>query len=226
MGKRMKSYLAFTTFAYRLVLFLLTPFMVIGIQTLLSPLGDSGLALGLYLTASLMVEVEIIMDYWAFGAVAVKNNSCLEFLKTSAKGLNMMKTALWQNTFRMFAESLLLLLLGVTAHYLARGEYAWLTKEMGAQEPAKLLTIVMAVYLLAVGGQLITRHFDSIHINVCAAILANIVLHPLLMAVIDNAYFSNYYVLVVLTLLAVSISAIGFRRIMSRVEEGYYDERF
>ena len=225
----MKSYLAFTTFAYRLVLFVFLPLAVIGIQALLAQLGDLGLELGLYFTASLMVEVEIIMDYWAFGAVAVKNNICLEYLKTSAKGLNMMKTALWQNTFRMFAENLLMLLLGVAAHYLARGEYAWLTREMGAQEPAKLLTIVMAVYLLAVGGQLITRHFDSIHINVCAAILANIVLHPLLMAVIDNTYFSSYYVLVVLTLLtllAVSISVIGFRRIMARVEEGYYDERF
>lgn len=225
MGKRMKSYLAFTTFAYRLVLFGFMPLAVIGLQALLAPLGDLGLELGLYLTASIIIEVEIIMDYWAFGAVAVKNNGCLEYLKTSAKGLQMMRTALWQNAFRILAESLLLLLLGVAAHYLARGEYAWLTREMGAQEPAKLLTIAMAVYLLAVSGQLITRHFDSIHINVSAAILANIVLHPLLMAAIDNTYFSSYYVLVVLTLLAVPVSVFGFWRIMSRVEEGYYDER-
>lgn len=222
MGKRMKSYLAFTTFAYRLVLFVLMPLAVIGIQALLAQLGDLGLELGLYLTASLMIEVEIIMDYWAFGAVAVKNNGCLEYLKTSAKGLQMMRTALWQNAFRMFAESFLLVILGVAAHYLVRGDFAWLTREMEAQEPAKLLMIAVAVYLLAVSGQLITRHFDSIQINVCAAILVNVVPSPLLMAVTDNTYFSSYYMLVVLTLLAVPVSVFGFRRIMTRVEEGYY----
>lgn len=222
MGKRMKSYLAFTTFAYRLVLFVLMPLAVIGIQALLAQLGDLGLEMGLYLTASLMVEVEIIMDYWAFGAVAVKNNSCLEYLKTSAKGLQMMRMALWQNAFRMFVESLLLVILGVAAHYLVRGDFAWLTREMGAQEPAKLLTIVIAVYLLAVSGQLITRHFDSFQINACAAILVNVVLTPLLMGAGANTSFNSYYVLVVLMLLAVPISVFGFRRIMARVEEGYY----
>lgn len=223
MGKRMKSYLAFTTFAYRLVLFVLMPLAVIGLQALLSPFGNSGFKLGLRLTASLMLETEIIMDYWAFGAVAVKDNRCLEYIKTSAKGLKMMKTALWQNAFRIFAECLLLLILGVAAHYLVRGDFAWLTREMEAQEPAKLLMIAMAVYLLAVGGQLIARHFDSIQINVFAAILANVMLSPLLMAATINTYFNSYYVLVVLTLLAVPVSVFGFRWIMTRVEEGYYD---
>lgn len=223
MGKRMKSYLAFTTFAYRVVLFVLMPLTVIGVQALLAPFGNSGLKLGLRLTASLMLEIEIMMDYWAFGAVAVKDNRCLEYLRTSTRGLKMMKTALWQNAFRMFAESLLLLLLGVAAHYLVRGDLTWLTREMEAQDPAKLLMIAMAVYLLAVGGQLITRHFDSIQINMCAAVLANVILSPLLMAATINTYFNSYYVLVVLTLLAVPISVFGFRWIMIRVEEGYYD---
>lgn len=223
MGKRMKSYLAFTTFAYRLVLFVLMPLAVIGLQALLSPFGNSGLKLGLRLTASLMLETEIIMDYWAFGAVAVKDNRCLEYIKTSAKGLKMMKTALWQNAFRIFAESLLLLFLGVAAHYLVRGDFAWLTREMEAQEPAKLLMIAMAIYMLAVSGQLIARHFDSIQINVFAAILANVILSPLLMTATINTYFNSYYVLVVLTLLAVPVSVFGFRWIMTRVEEGYYD---
>lgn len=221
MGKRMKSYLAFTTVAYKVVLFILVPLAAIGIQVLLAPMEYLEPGLGLRLTAMLMVQLEIIMDYWVFGAVAAKGNSCLEYLKTSARGLKLMKTALWQDAFRVFAECLLVLSLGMAAHHLVRRDFAGFTRQMEAEETLKLLAIAMAVYFVAVSGQMITRHFDNIQANLIAAVMANFILLPLLWMVI----LSGYFMLAALTIFSVTISVFGLRQIMTRVEESYYDEK-
>ena len=222
MGMRMKSYLAFTTIAYKVVLFILAPLAAIGIQVLLAPMEYSEPGPGLYLTAVLMVELEIVMDYWAFGAVAAKGNGCLEYLKTSARGLKLMKTALWQDAFRVFAECLLVLSLGMAAHHLVRRDFAGFTRQMEAGETLKLLAIAMAAYFVAMSGQLITRYFDNIQVNmVVAALTANSILLFLLWMV----NLSGYFMLAALTIFSVTISVLGLRQIMTRVEESYYDEK-
>lgn len=223
MGKGMKSYLVFTTGIYRLFLFVVIPVAAVAIQALLMLFTDSANAVGagMLLAALTMMMAEVILDYWAFGGIAVKRGSSLEYLKTSAKGRGMVKTALRHDMLRMFVEGAAVLCLSMIVGDVIRGGLGNLTQSMDRFRIMFFSLLVLDEFFVAVSAKLVARHFDNFQINTCIASLGCLVFFPL----IGAAVWNRYVVLVLLAILSVSVSILSLRKIMKRVEESYYDKK-
>lgn len=100
MGRIFKSYLVFTGFVYRLVVFWLVPLLLLGIQAAAVFLGRN-LSVILPLV---MASIETMADSWFLGGIQSKDAAKMDFLKTSAEGMRIMKTALIMDFLRRFVS--------------------------------------------------------------------------------------------------------------------------
>ena len=91
MKHRIKSYLVFTSFIYRICMFLAVPVIVTGIA--LWSVGRFGNAAMIF-AAVLLPMVEIISDTWLFGGIQTKDMDKLDYLKTSHRGMEILRNAL------------------------------------------------------------------------------------------------------------------------------------
>lgn len=223
MGKGMKSYLVFTTGIYRLFLFALIPVAAVAIQAVLMLFTDSDNAVGagMILAALTMMMAEVILDYWAFGGIAVKSGSSLEYLKTSVKGRGLVKSALRHDMLRMLVECAAVLGLNMIFGDVIRGGLGTLTQSMDRFRIVFLSLLILDEFFVAASMKLFTRHFDNFQINAYIAGLGCLVFLPLI-AVVD---WNRYFVLALLVTLSVSVSILSLRKIMKRVEESYYDKK-
>ena len=223
MGKGMKSYLVFTTGIYRLFLFVVVPVAAVAIQALLMLFTDSGGAVGagMILSALTMMVAEGVLDYWAFGGIAVKGGSSLEYLKTSVKGREMVRSALRYDMLRTFVECAAVLGLSMIFGDVIRGGLGTLMQSIDRFRIVFFSLLVLDEFFVAVSMKLITRHFDNFQVNTCVASLGGLVFLPLIGAADQN----RYLVLVLLAILSVSVSFLSLRKIMKRVEGSYYDKK-
>lgn len=94
--RMIKDYRAITNGKYRLVCNVLIPIILGGILALI----DIGVrkyyvtAVMLGVGAALMTAIEVMADYWGFGAICVKGCLGMDYLKTSTKGKAMLRNAL------------------------------------------------------------------------------------------------------------------------------------
>lgn len=94
--RMIKDYRAITNGKYRLVCNVLIP-IILGV---ILALIDAGVrkyyvtAVMLGVGAALMTAIEIVGDYWGFGAICVKGCLGMDYLKTSTKGKAMLQNAL------------------------------------------------------------------------------------------------------------------------------------
>ena len=92
MGKKMKSYLVFTSPGYRIWTLLIFPVLLFFSSWIASDWG-------MYLMGSFFVFVEILSDYWIFGGIC---NRQMEYLKTSFCGFSVLRDALAGDLIRKF----------------------------------------------------------------------------------------------------------------------------
>lgn len=212
MKNRFQSYLAFLPRAYRLVMFLLLPLLTLTIPVLL----QKGQFLTIsYLVAMLLANAEIIMDFWAFGGIAMKNGLQLEYIKTSRRGMSMVQNALCIGLFRIFMDA--------AAVSTVCGLIFGSINGFSFLSDGKLwsyLCILLAEYICVALAQLICRFFDGLWIY----LLSSYVVSGLLLGA---CFLGKYHYAVTfpfLILAAVLVSVTGVKIIMWRVRESYYDK--
>ena len=91
-----KDYRAITNGKYRLVCYVLIP-IILGVILALIDIGVRKYyvtAVMLGVGAALMTAIEVMADYWGFGAICVKGCLGMDYLKTSTKGKAMLRNAL------------------------------------------------------------------------------------------------------------------------------------
>ena len=91
-----KDYRAITNGKYRLVCNVLIP-IILGVILALIDIGVRKYyvtAVMLGVGAALMTAIEVMADYWGFGAICVKGCLGMDYLKTSTKGKAMLRNAL------------------------------------------------------------------------------------------------------------------------------------
>lgn len=102
-GKRVKGYLVFTSFAYRIVMYLLMPAALVAIVVWAGTnIGDVSVPLVLML----LPLAEIISDSWLFGGLQARDSEKIDYLKTSGRGMAVMRNALGLDLFRKFLTAL------------------------------------------------------------------------------------------------------------------------
>lgn len=232
MGKRVKSYIVFTSLIYRIVLYLLIPVALTAFCTWTGTyLGDVGLVLAvMFLTLA-----EVISDSWLFGGLQTKDAEKMDYLKASGRGLSLVRNALAVDLFR----KLLTALCTVTASYLiilrikggVPGNRETIADFVSCGGPLQriglLAYLILLTYCLSALGTFLSRYGSTMYGNMLlgygAMALAGLagLFGPSLVK-----YPSNGIFLLDLLCLAVGIgvSILAVWAAMRKVEGGYYDE--
>lgn len=209
-----KSYLVFTGFGYRLVVFGLIPLLLLGIQAFMVFRGTDG-SIPLVLELACM---EVMADSWFLGGIQSREAEKMDFLKTSAKGMQVLKTALGMDLLRRFVSLAgMLLLCGAMARLGGRG--AAVTSFW------KFVFPLLLGYVLSILATWAGRFSSLFWINV---LLANVVLILGLVGTFLVLPLPVY----VAALLDVGLAALGILSValavgtvMKKAKRGYGDER-
>lgn len=211
MRDKVRKYLVFTSKIYRVIL-VAVPIVILvllGILDLKDYMITSVFAVVLYLAA------EIMLDYWVFGGIATKGGTQLEYLKSSARGMEVMETGLWVNTIRQVITLGLIFLIGAVI-FLAKGR----EMAMSAMWVARYIDMFLLGCFIIITALVIVRFFDGLYINFVVSCFAFFPVAGLIYLVAKNAYV----MLPVLGILTVLVAIVGNHVIMKRIKESYYDE--
>lgn len=211
MKQSIKGYLVFTSLGYRLAVFILMPLALVGLHVLsASEVGGSG-----PINMLLLLMLEIVCDNWFLGGIQEKNAENLDYLKTSSRGMKVMRSVLVMDFARRFMTAVTVL-----------GICFMLDKflfQTNSQIEADLIFPVLVSYSLSVLGTLITRFQSYFWVNMVAGYVAAIigaVLFILVMFGVIEVFVTN----IIFGVLAVIFSILGVKIAMARVEGGYYDK--
>lgn len=105
MRKVIKGYLVFTSAAYRIVMYLLMPVSMMG---LIAWMGGNIKDAAILLAAVLLTMAEILSDSWLFGGIQARDPEKIDYLKTSGRGMGILRNALIMDLGRKLLFSLLI----------------------------------------------------------------------------------------------------------------------
>lgn len=211
-GKRLKSYLVFTCLGYRLIMYLAVPVLIVGIHGFL--VWKNGGSNIVSVTAALIVA-EILSDHWFLGGIQEKNAEKLDYLKTSSRGMEVMKSALILDLVRRFLE-----ILGILG--LCCLSACFLGKHV-PEIVSGLVLPVLEIYGLSVSGVIISRLGSYLQINLGVSYVAAIVGVICWLLAVTNA-LPVTLLCFAMAFLSIAASVLAVKIAMKRVKEGYYDK--
>ncbi|MCM1025064.1 MAG: hypothetical protein NC432_01430 [Roseburia sp.] len=247
-GKRIKSYWVFTSLWYRLILYLAVPLAMAGV------VWAYGWATGIYSLLPvilLLILVEVLADHWFLGGIQEKGAEKLDYLKTSPRGMEVMKSALILDLARRFLETLAILVICcLLCGYMMTGGTGGLVRIVisgmiggnaelnvsGALEAVggaaeiglsgaigRLALQAFTIYGFSVAGTVITRFGSTLQINLIAGYIAAL-LGILCCALTVAGIWPTEPICFIMAFLSIASSVLAVRIAMKRVKEGYYDK--
>lgn len=217
MKQIIKSYLVFASFLYKILLLLVLPVVLLGIQVFASAaLQGTTIPLSIFM----LILVEVPGDILVLGGIQEKNSEKMDYLKTSPRGMKVMKNVLVMDLVRRFLACVIIFALS----RLIMSAFGAAPEAEKLAGPGALLLAVLLSYTLAVLGIFISRFCSLLWINLlCSYIgaIAGIILFfigagnyfPLLLPMMNAA----------LGILAVGLSILTVKIAMMKVEGSYYD---
>ena len=206
MKKKIKRYLVFTPFAYRIAVFLVMPVLLAGIGVYTgSRWGEPGLfPVGIFLTMA-----EIISDNWLFSGLQAKEAEKMDFLKTSGLGMEILRDALILDLLRKFLTAWVILtfcdlLLNISG---------------------SLLYIVLISYAFSVLGTFLARYGGLLGISIMVGDLSIIPVTVCLIGVCFSGlkryiFWTDLFFLI----FGILISVLAVAKAMQKVKGGCYDQ--
>lgn len=204
MKRIIKSYLAFSSVSYRVCVCILMPAVLagIGIYT-----GSYFGRLGMLASAMLLTMAEILSDHWLFPGLLAKESARLDVLKTSGRGMEILKNALILDLVRKFLTALALL----TVCNLFTGRSGGLLSE------------VLVSYVFSVSGTFLARYGGWLIANVSIGQIAALLVMIFLFSLPRSGPYRIGLELLFLAL-GILVSVLTVNKAMQKVKGGYYDE--
>lgn len=231
-GKRIKSYVVFTSIPYRVAVWALMPAGLVGLAAWLGGrIGDLGLPVALMP----LVMAEVLSDSWLFGGIQAKDSEKIDYLKSSGRGMGVMGNALAAD----LARKLLTALAVVSASYFFIGKAKgglegmpgsvvdFISAGETAQEIGFLGYLVLLSYSGSAFGTFLSRYGSSIPGNMMVGCVAMILAGMAGMYVPTLiGYPSDSIFLLGLPAAAAGagVSVLAARAAMKKVKGGYYDD--
>ena len=214
MIRKIKCYLVFTPSLCRLILFAVVPIALITLQIIMASRQTWDMAVSLnMIIAFVLLEVEVFLDHWTFGGLYARESMQLTYLRTSMRGMKVLKSALGVNLIRQLLTGLVPMLLGF-----------WCRLRMGdgfaVEYAAGSLAWVLTGYIFTATASTIARFFDGMMLNLAIANIALLIMMWVGLLAVPAASPGMLVILVPLALL-ISIAGVGIA--VNRVKEGYYD---
>lgn len=217
MLKAIKSYFVFTSWSYRIIIFLIVPTIMLGIdffldKTLLEP-GGFIQTVFMLMQGVLLVIAETIGEYWFLAGIHSKKRKCMEYLKTSNGFLECMKVVLTVDTVRRF------LLIGLMFFFMGNFDIQSVDGLTKWGEKSACMLVVMAIAQTSVW---VARHMIMINFVFLTAYLSGIVVLFLMLLAL---YFPLVCSMIAIVyIIGFSIFSIWYT--LRKVKGGYYDRRF
>lgn len=168
------------------------------------------------LGSGMIVVMEMLLDTYMFLGIGAKNTNRLEYLKTSAKGMLLLKKSLVVDGVRRFSSTLLILI----------GVYLVMYMDGGIGDAVPLLKYVLCaeiVFALMELGFIVTRRTTNVWVNLIAVYILAGIANTVSILVIQREI--QAWMLVAVLAAGLSLAVVGRRQIGKRAEESYYDER-
>ncbi len=210
MREKIKSYLVFTSFGYRLLMFALIPLAMIGCELMMATIFG---AAGILIVLLLLLFVEIFADNWFLGGIQEKGAEKIDYLKSSAKGMKVMQNALILDLVRRF-----LAFVGVTVISYLLNQFL-----LGVENQSidRIVFAVLISYGISVTGTLIARFVSLMWMNLIVAYFAAT---PALLSQIILIWVPAWIMNIVLGIFCVAMFVLAVKIAMWKVKGGYYDK--
>lgn len=216
MKHKIRSYLVFTSLWYKIIMFVVLPLVLLGIQVF-STIVFRGTAIPVFVM--ILIMVEIMADYWFLGGIQEKGSEKIDYLKTSPRGMEVMKSALFIDLVRRF-------LFHTGIFGLARMITLILESSDRVGELigfGELLLVIFLSYTLSVLGIFISRFTSYLWVNLlCGYIgaIAGLVILLVCTSIPAPLVLPN----AALVVLGGGISVLIVKIAMLKVEGSYYDK--
>ncbi|MDY4892996.1 MAG: hypothetical protein SO130_06270 [Agathobacter sp.] len=215
MKKMIKSYGVFLPPAYKIWGIFLIPLFFFFILLLLVKANALAAGPSCYIITSYVIAFEVMADYWVFGGTCVKNNSSMEYLKTSLKGLGILGKGLAGDCIR---RSVYFALLTGVMVYGGLWKYA--------------VAMMLLADIVGTTALLIGRHFDFMFLMQMAvasiASVAFMILGQLLfwmMEIVpgDGKNLVAVIQIIVLAVIALAVNILAVSHGVGWVKGSYYE---
>ncbi len=208
-----KSYHAFlSSRLFQVLLYVLyLPVMMFCVGVLLSIVSQFGMAVcvGYQLSANLLFAGEVVWGFLIFGGVAAKDTNKLEYLKTSVKGMTVLKTAMVVDVVRR--------ILWVTM-------IQWIPLFILNEKPDENIWMANAMVLLfAEAGCLIVRKGTSMAMILAVMVGGTTFLSPLLG--LSTWIVHLLWPIVLCYAVAVVVMVYNIKMVMKEARDSFYDDR-
>lgn len=230
--KRLRGYLVFTSLWYRIAMCLVMPAALAAIAAWAGAhIGDVGLLLML----PLLTAAEILSDNWLFGGLQAKDTENIDYLKSSGRGMAVMRNALSLDLLRKFFTALLVTVISyffilqtkqglegvpeLVTDFISRGGKA--------QEIGLVLYLILLCYWISALGTFLSRYGVALYGNVLLGYGAIVLVGlagmwgPVCVGYPSTGIFLLDFLCAVL---GIGVSILAVMAAMRKVEGGYYDE--
>lgn len=214
MKRSIKSYLVFTSRAYRLFLYLGVPLFCIGMELIMVILMKMRIS-GIMSILCTLIFAEVVSDTWFLGGIREKHAEKMDYLKTSARGMSVVKSALALDLMRRSVMTTGIF--GVCCLL----EAGLARRQISIR--ADLVMPLLAVFSLSTAAVLITRFFSYFYINVLAGYLVSAAA-AVCCVLLSMGVVSVNTLIAIYAGLGTAAGILAVWVAMKKVEGGYYDK--
>ncbi len=214
MKRSIKSYLVFTSRAYRLFLYLGVPLFCIGMELIMVILMKMRIS-GIMSILCTLIFAEVVSDTWFLGGIQEKHAEKMDYLKTSARGMSVVKSALALDLMRRSVMTTGIF--GVCCLL----EAGLARRQISIR--ADLVMPLLAVFSLSTAAVLITRFFSYFYINVLAGYLVSAAA-AVCCVLLSMGVVSVNTLIAIYAGLGTAAGILAVWVAMKKVEGGYYDK--
>lgn len=193
----------------KLIMYVLYPLFVVAWCSLMIVAIGSTTAdatYGLLITGSMVLSGELLLDTFVYGGIMAKDTNKLEYLKTSIKGMNVLRRSLFADKLRRMVTAVLIFAIAYGLHH----------EQVSI---GQLVSLIFITGTLTELGLLITRHFTMVSWTMVVIIAANILGAIMGMLAVQ---LSPVYVIVFFLLFGVTV-LVSSKLIMKKAEGSFYD---
>lgn len=214
MKRSIKSYMVFTSRAYRLFLYLGVPLFCIGMELIMVILMKMRIS-GIMSILCTLIFAEVVSDTWFLGGIQEKHAEKMDYLKTSARGMSVVKSALALDLMRRSVMTTGIF--GVCCLL----EAGLARRQISIR--ADLVMPLLAVFSLSTAAVLITRFFSYFYINVLAGYLVSAAA-AVCCVLLSMGVVSVNTLIAIYAGLGTAAGILAVWVAMKKVEGGYYDK--
>ncbi len=215
MIRKVRSYMVFATFWYKMIMFLIVPVALLGLQTAFTAVFRGT---GMPVILIFLVMVETVGDTWFLGGIQEKGSENMDYLKTSPKGMEVLRSALTVDLVRHFLTAVVIYGL---SELISRG-----MGETGAGMRGVLLAVLLT-YDISVLGIFLARFASLMWLNLLCGYIGSIAglvvfLAGTMMESLPAAVAAPVYA--ALAILGAGLSVLAVKIPMLKMEGSYYDK--